>query len=84
MHMSTSHTTLPEIAVVGLNEICPEIKSADKQWQRELFYRFCMAVTVIFCLRIVLLNTTALLHRAVKKRLNIYEFGVAIKKFKIY
>ena len=62
MHMSTGYTTLPEIAVVGLNEICPEIKSADKQWQWELVYRFCMAVTVIFCLRIVLLNATALLH----------------------
>jgi NSS family neurotransmitter:Na+ symporter len=60
MPVGAVYTTLLVVAIVGVKNICGEIKS-EKPWYREYLYRFCMIFVVIPCLLIVLLNATGIL-----------------------
>ena len=62
MPVGAIFTTLLVIFIVGLKNVCDQIRPEGKKWYREYLYRFCMLVIVIPCLLIVLLNATGLLN----------------------
>ena len=61
MPIGAIFTTALVICIIGIKNICNEIRNPEKPWYREYVYRFCMLVIVIPCLLIVLLNATGLL-----------------------
>ena len=62
MSIGAIFTTLLVLLVIGIKNICKEIKHPEKMWYREWVFRFCMVFIVIPCLLIVLLNATGILH----------------------
>jgi NSS family neurotransmitter:Na+ symporter len=61
MPIGAIFTTALVICIIGIKNICNEIRNPEKPWYREYIYRFCMLVIVVPCLLIVLLNATGLL-----------------------
>lgn len=56
MPLAGIFTAVLVIAVIGLEKISNEIRTG-KKWYREYIYQFCMAVFVIPCLLLILLNS---------------------------
>ena len=61
MPVAAIFTTLLVVAVIGLERISKELRREGVKWRREYVFQLCMALLVIPCLLVILLNSLGIL-----------------------